>query len=77
MNEETEKVLKKEMGYTEVEHSCGTCCHYTEIEDPHIDKSWLSICTFNTIGNFIVLKTAFCKYWRIKPCLTYNIKKDT
>lgn len=66
LKEETQKVLKEEMGYIEEIHQCSTCFFYKEIEDPYLDRSWLDTCNFNSIGSIDVKKTASCEHWRNK-----------
>jgi len=64
MNEDTEKSLKKEMGYSEGIHKCGTCKFYKEIENPHLDRDWIDTCKFNSIGSITIKSTGICKHWK-------------
>lgn len=64
MNENTEKALKKEMGYREDIRKCDTCIFHEEIENPHLDRDWISTCKFNSIGAIEVKSTGCCKYWK-------------
>lgn len=65
MKENVQKVIKIEMGYCEDVCNCSTCYYYVE-EAGYDDRSWVDMCTFNTIGKIDVKKTASCNYWKQK-----------
>lgn len=66
MTNELIGTLKKAMGYTETQSTCDICIHYTEEEDPMLDRSWTSLCKFNSITPIEVNKKASCDFFKRK-----------
>jgi hypothetical protein len=64
MKKTTSDVLKEEMGYSEEVRQCNTCGFYEEVEDVHLDRSWIDTCTFNSIGSMVIERAACCKHWK-------------
>jgi hypothetical protein len=61
MKPETITALKAEMQYTETPAPiCKNCKHSSEEADPMLDRSWVRMCKFNTLGAFVVKDTARC-----------------
>lgn len=58
--------VKELNGYTEEARSCGTCCHFTERADSHVDRMWTPVCTLISASAGIdieVKSSAYCHRW--------------
>ena len=60
---ETSRVLREEMGYKNKSESCKTCAHYVEVDDPHLDRSWIQACALfrATMGLITIEVTGICR----------------
>ena len=61
MKSETITALKAEMQYTETPApACKNCKHSSEEANPMLDRDWVRMCKFNSLGAFVVKDTARC-----------------
>ncbi len=69
---ETARVLREEMDYRNKSESCKTCANHKEIDDPHLDRSWIQTCSLfeKQLGLITIEVTGICKHWKEpeSPC---------
>lgn len=76
MIKELEKALKIEMSYQDNQApKCKECAYHKLKDDPYLDRSWISLCTYNNIGEMPVTESSRCKFFKQDPKFSVCEKK--
>lgn len=59
----TARILLEEMGYKNKSESCKSCAHHKEIDNPHLDRSWIQVCALfeAQFGLITIEVTGYCR----------------
>ena len=69
--------LRDALGYRTNDKRCETCRHFKVIDDTHVDRMTLDVCTFPNIGRFRVDKRSACAAWEpVVPSNPANTSND-
>jgi hypothetical protein len=64
MTQELIEATKKAIGYSEKQNTCKDCKYSKELENPHLDRSWIWQCTVNSICSFEVHPNGRCTLYQ-------------